>query len=421
MKIQELIDKGCLLLTKYSRNEYGFYQQQIEVSGKPAAPTTANVILALYKAGKKDLSEYYINELLSLKDKATNLFCINEGLSVWATSKALITLLIVKPNLVNEEDVLALINLQNKNGGWGYRKDYASRAFYTYFVIKALTLFYTIRVESNIRGKIKNHLAKAKNYLLRSAISKGVWGHGNNPCPIETLMAVGGLKLIEECLKTKKLIDDELLENSYLVIKRLKEISDWIVYRFGESGIPFSIQPSPPDVIPVILEVYGKEEVSLQLIQWLLNNYKKFKDAIGWCPLKCGKRENPYVWTTALGILSLLEWLGRSEWKHPPAVKERAVINLMRQEAKISGFNVINSLKLKIILIILNVLAFASMVYLTYLFNLWTIIGFWYSCLLFIVVVIFIGLISAQLYFYGDIDLTALGRFIKELLKILIS
>jgi len=347
-----VIESACTFLLNYARTKDGFYPQQVGIEEKPVTPTTAVAILALYKTKKLAEHDYntYIHMLLNLKDRTEKSFCVNEGLSSWATAKALITLLSVDPNVVCNEDILALIKLQNEDGGWGYRPGYISRPFYTYFATKALILYLNANdlkrrnIKTEMIEAVEKSLKKANKFLQKIQLND-VWPRetgDKRPCPVATVMALGSLKLIQQYFKSE-VRNADIFETSYLFIQKLTKVKEWDRYGFGESGVAFYVQPAPVDVIPVILEIYGKCEIALYLVRWLIKNCKEYKGTLGWCPLACKENENPYVWTTANAILSLQEWLNASMKSSFYKAEPNKVREFLDIEAETLGAKIVDS------------------------------------------------------------------------------
>jgi|GEM_PF-5894018 hypothetical protein len=437
-EIFRLIDRACHLLLIHGRNEKGFYQQQIGVPGKPASPTVANIILALYQSGKLDEKqvEVFLTELLNLQDPKTYLFCRNEGSSTWATSKALITILSVAPEKIRDERILnsvvALIETQNTNGGWGYTKGYINRPYYCYFAVKALTLAYMLCTDNKIKCRLRASLKRTATYLKKTMIEKGVWGKkekDTHPCALSTLLALGALKEIEKCF-LEKLIDEDMLECAFEIVNELGNVNNWKKYVIRESGIPFSIQPSIPGKLPIILDVFGRGELSYKLVQWLLKNYKEYNDGVGWCPTECGE-ENPYTWTTALCILGLLRYL--KELKRKPIaykIKRNNVIRLWILEAKNVGMSLVKSKKLLFILGALNFFVFLMQLFIFFnselskiidlskVVALTEILSLEYKLMLVAIIQVATFYLSAQFFKKGDVSLRKLGADLYRIYKI---
>lgn len=317
MHTDELINNASNFLLKYAKAENGFYSQNIGI-GRGSTPSTANAILALYTSEKMsdDALDNFIEELFSFQyssqAKYAYSFCTEEVSSNWSTSKATYTILKTLPKYINQSRVIYALNwlIENRNDdfGWGYRKNDPSRPYYTFFVAQALLEARSLTQDEKLSVKYENILGEIHIYLS-SCRKGGLWENGseNEVCPINTLMAMATLKLIEP-FSRRNSSDLKHWESSLSFIKEnFMNSNIWKNWTWDEPGIAFKkIEPFPPGKIDILLNIYDPfDEVIIYLINWIRNN-AIFADneSIGWLPPQ-SKSGAPYSWSTARCLLGL--------------------------------------------------------------------------------------------------------------------
>lgn len=314
-----LINKASEFLLKYAKAENGFYSQDIKV-GRGATPATSNAILALVYSGKiaKNELDNLIEELFtfqySSRAKYAYSFCTEEVSSNWSTSKAISTIILTSPEKANLSKCVHAIDwlIENKNDdfGWGYRRNDPSRPYYTHFAAEAIIAMWKLTQNDILKEKYENTLEKINNYLINKRSWEGLWsnGQGNDPCPVNTLMALSTLKKLE-CIKPS---NKNILNNQDHSIKFIKKYfmnpQTWTKLTWDEPGIAYKrIEPFPPGKIDTLLNLLDPfDELIIYLIGWIRDNAVTYKsDAIGWLPTQSDSK-TPYSWSTARCIISLV-------------------------------------------------------------------------------------------------------------------
>jgi hypothetical protein len=314
----ELVDKAANFLLKYAKAETGFYSQGIGV-GRGATPTTANAILALYDAGKisKDSLDNLIEELFTFQyppeARYAYTFCIEEISSNWSTAKAVYTILKTSPQKINQSRItLALEWLtenRNNDNGWGYRKNDPSRPYYTFFAAQALLEAWLLTVEPGLKAKYEDVLNKICSYLTRCRLEDGTWtdGQGDTACPVNTLMAMATLRLLERVSGFSPESSKDWESSLTFIKENFMNPETWKNLSWEEPGISFKrIEPFPPGKIDILLNVIDPfDELIVYLIGWIRKNVIVVDhDSIGWLPVQAGAGK-PYSWSVARILLSL--------------------------------------------------------------------------------------------------------------------
>lgn len=318
MHTDELINNASNFLLNYAKAENGFFSQNTGI-GRGSTPSTANAILALYSS--KTISDDTLNNLIeelfsfqySSQAKYAYSFCTEEVSSNWSTSKAIYVILKTYPKYLNQSRVTYaldwLIENRNDDFGWGYRKNDPSRPYYTFFVAQALLEARYLLQDENLSLKYEKILEEIHLYLSNSCRKDGLWtnGSGNEICPINTLMAMATLKLIEP-FSLRNNSDLKHWESSLSFIKENFMNSNlWKNWTWDEPGIAYKkIEPFPPGKVDILLNLYDPfDEVVIYLISWIRKNVIFVdKVSIGWLPPQ-SKVDKPYSWSTARCLSSL--------------------------------------------------------------------------------------------------------------------
>lgn len=316
--LEELIDRASNFLLKYAKAETGFYSQSIGV-GRGATPATANAILALHEAGKifRDNVENLIEELFTFQyppdARYAYTFCTEEVSSNWSTAKAIYTVLKTSPQKINHFRIIfaldRLIENRNSDNGWGYRKGDPSRPYYTFFAVQALLEAWFLTKDPRLRAHYEEVLEKASSYLTHCRLEDGTWtnGQGTTPCPVNTLMAMATLRLLERISGPISGSTKEWEFSLSFVRQSFMDPGTWERLSWDEPGISFKrIEPFPPGKIDILLNVVDPfDEVIVYLLGWIRKNVIVVDDSsVGWLPVQA-KGEMPYSWSVARVLLSL--------------------------------------------------------------------------------------------------------------------
>lgn len=320
LQIQSIIYKGSLFLENYAKTPEGYYPQAINIGlGGEVAPSTANCIEALYFSSSLNDEKIskYTNELFCLQQfgkKNKYAWCTNEGISVWATAKSIISLLNIIPGLINDQRITNsiswLIKQKNPSGCYGFARSYPSRPFYTYYVLEVMALAFNLSKNKTI---YLSEIESISSGLEKIKISDGVWSNGSSsiPCAANTLMGLSSLVLSENILNKETLSDDCKIASKEFVRNKLYDENNWAKLQWSEPGRAFDLQFFPPESIKNIISIFGKEDdLTAKMISWIITNKIDHFGTYGWrWPTTETKNIVPYTWTTAVAIKSLCYYL----------------------------------------------------------------------------------------------------------------
>lgn len=318
MFTDELIDNAANYLLSYAKAENGFFSQNVGV-GRGATPATANAILALYVADK--VSADRLNNLLdelftfqySSQAKYAYSFCTEEVSSCWATAKALHTILVINPKGINQSRVVYalkwLVESRNDDFGWGYRKNDPSRPYYTFFATQALAEAWALTTDEVFKKDCEKSLKETHDYIIKSRRKDGLWtnGQGDKACPVNTLMAMATLKLVEPFSPLTPADLQHWPSATFFIKESFTSPASWEGLTWNEPGIAYKrIEPFPPGKIDILLNIFDPfDEVIVFLVGWIRKNVIAVdKNSVGWLPIQA-ESDKPYSWSTAKCLLGL--------------------------------------------------------------------------------------------------------------------
>jgi hypothetical protein len=310
------------------------------ISDKVGSVTvTSEVIYCLWEEGEHSIAESAIEQVFQRQYKSGETAGAFPGMglkqpSIWATINALLYLLKTEPSLISDQRIQMCIGWLasvQKDGGWGLVTASGSKCFYTAHGLLAMLQAYQslesakksgsiteLRTLKELEPVIIKSIKRAKRYLLKRRIGNlNLWGVDESAtdfCPYTTLSTLLALKKYGEIL-VGEVVGKEDVDRVYFDYIKPKLFS-FNNFEFGEAWceitetIPvFSIYFHPPTSLFMLLEIGidPLDDLCLEMFRWLKNNHIKEGNQYGWRGTPNNSPDKILLWSTALGIISLLQ------------------------------------------------------------------------------------------------------------------